>query len=319
MITRADLLVVGPLTVPKVPAWARPRGHVLHDADAAYLAGAALNALDNLVRSDAVWAGVWRQRLALKSAAAAVQLSGRREDEAALRDSHYWRGAGDDPGPAGHLLLAWRKLATRSSSCDAEFVRSVAEQQFGLHWDDALAAVVVNAEDMLRSARPAPALAAELAAAVYRARPDAELLGFWLADALLAQKFRWPMPVPLLMGQGTSAVFKSGGNRRRIRPGGEGWGRAVYLAYATAAAEACDLGADVLAPRAVTLMNIAPKLRAKGAGEVVKLLLNDDVVPGSWSSANLSARGARRLFDRLGDLGAVREVSGRPTFRLYGL
>jgi hypothetical protein len=66
-------------------------------------------------------------------------------------------------------------------------------------------------------------------------------------------------------------------------------------------------------------MMVAPKLRAKGSGDVIKLLLSDDAVPGSWSSAKLSARGARRLFDRLGELGAVRELSGRPTFRLYGL
>lgn len=319
MTLRADLLISDPPLVPKVPAWARPRGLALHDGDAAYLAGAALNTLDNLVRQDVPWAGVWRQRLALRSAAAAVQLTGRREDQSALRDSHYLRGAGDDPGPSGHLLLAWRKLASRTTSCDVDFVRPVAEQQFGLHWDDALAEVVANAADMLLSSRPAPVLAAELASAVYRARPDAELLAFWLADALLAQKLRWPVPVPLLMGQGASSVFKAGENRRHIRPGGEGWGRAVFLAYATAAAAACDLGADVLAPRAATLMNIAPKLRAKGAGDVVKLLLTDDAVPGSWSSAKLSARGARRLFDRLSELGAVREVSGRPTFRLYGL
>ena len=117
----------------------------------------------------------------------------------------------------------------------------------------------------------------------------------------------------------TPTIGTGHGNRKRIRPGGEGWSRAVFLAYATAAAEACDLGADVLAPRAATLMTIAPKLRARGAADVVKLLLADDVVPGSWSSPKLSARGARRLFDRLGELGAVRELSGRPTFRLYGL
>tara|TARA_R110002124_G_scaffold267777_3_gene435179 strand:+ start:44893 stop:45849 length:957 start_codon:yes stop_codon:yes gene_type:complete len=318
MKSRLDLLLVDPPLVPKVPVWARPRGLVLHDADAAYLAGAALNSLDNLVRQDFSWAGVWRQRLALQSAAAAVNLTGRREDESALRDTHYLRSAGDDPGPAGHILMAWRRLASRTTGFDAETVRPVAEQHFALHWDDALAEVVANAEDMVVSSRPAPVLAAEVAAAVYRARPDAELLGFWLADMLLAQKFRWPVPVPLLMGQVSAPVFKSGEHRKRIRPGGEGWGRAVFVAYATAAAEACDLGIE-LCQRTARLTEVAPKLRAKGSGDVIKLLLTDDAVPGSWSSPKLSARGARRLFDRLSELDAVRELSGRPTFRLYGL
>ncbi len=318
MKPRADLLPSNPPQVPKVPVWARPRGLVLHDADAAYAAGSALHSLDNLVRADFVWAGVWRQRLALQSAATAVNLTGRREDESALRDTHYLRSAGDDPGPSGHLLMAWRRLASRTTSCDEQSVRPVAEQHFALQWDEALAEVVANTEDMVVSSRPAPMLAAEIAASVYRARPDAELLGFWLADMLLAQKFRWPVPVPLLMGQVSSTVFKSGENRKRIRPGGEGWGRAVFLAYATAAAEACDLGIE-LAQRAAKLTAVAPKLRAKGSGDVIKLLLSDDAVPGSWSGPKLSARGARRLFDRLGELSAVRELSGRPTFRLYGL
>lgn len=318
MNARADLLPTDSPPVPKVPVWARPRGLVLHDADAAYLAGAALNSLDNLVRNDFVWASVWRQRLALQCAAAAANLTGRREDESALRDTHFLRGAGDDPGPSGHLLMAWRRLASRATGCDAETVRPVAEQHFGLQWDEALAEVVANAGDMVLSSRPAPVLAAEIAAAVFRARPDAELLSFWLADMLLAQKFRWPLPVPLLMGQVASPVFRSRENRKRIRPGGEGWARAVYLAYATAAAQACDLGIE-LAQRAATLTAVAPKLRAKGSGDVIKLLLSDDALPGSWSSSKLSARGARRLFDRLGELGAVRELSGRPTFRLYGL
>src|SRR5690606_33783609 len=156
---------------------ARPRGLVLHDADAAYAAGAALNSLDNLVRQDFAWAGAWRQRLALQSAAAAVNLTGRREDESALRDAHFLRGMGDHPGPAGHILMAWRLLASRTTRCDAESVRPVAEQHLGLQWDDGLAEILANAEDMVLSARPAPVLAAEIAAAVYRARPDAELLG----------------------------------------------------------------------------------------------------------------------------------------------
>jgi len=315
MKSRADLLRSDPPPVPKVAVWARPRGEVLRDVDAAYLAGSALNSLDNLVRSDVSCAGVWRQRLALKSAAAAVQLLGRPEDESALRDALLLRAPGDDPGPAGRMLSAWRRLAGRATRLDAEAVRAVADE-LEVKWDDDLGDVVDNAEDLVTSGRPAPVLAAEIAAELYRTRPDAELLAFWLADLVLAEKFRWP--VPLLISQVNTSGFKSGEPRRRIRPGGEGWGRAVLLAYAQAAAQACDLGAD-LAQRSVRLLEVAPKLRAKGAFEIVKLLLDDDALPASWSSAKLSARGARRLFDRLQDLGAVRELSGRSTFRLYGL
>jgi len=62
-------------------------------------------------------------------------------------------------------------------------------------------------------------------------------------------------------------------------------------------------------------------LRAKGAERVVALLLADDCVSPARAAkvARLSDRAARRLFDRLTDLGAVRELSGRPNFRLYGL
>jgi len=62
-------------------------------------------------------------------------------------------------------------------------------------------------------------------------------------------------------------------------------------------------------------------LRAKRASRVVELLLAEDCVAPSRAAkiAGLSDRGARRLFDRLVDLGAVREMSGRPSFRLYGL
>lgn len=317
MDSRPDLRPTDLSAVLKVPVWARPRGEVLRDGDAAFLAGAALNSLDILARSELVCAGLWRNRLALRSAGAAARLIGRREEEAALRDGHFFRAPGDDPGPAGKLLLAWRRLAGRSTSLDEQTVQPVAEL-LELTWNEELVELVANAEDLASSTRPAPLLAAELAAEIYRARPDAEMLAFWLADALLAKKLRWAVPVPLLMGQVNSTAFKIGGGRRRVRPGGEGWGRAVLLAYAQAAAEACDLGVD-LAARATLLVGVAPKLRAKGAGEVVKLLLEDDAVPSSRSGARLTDRSARRLFERLGGLGAVRELSGRSTFRLYGL
>lgn len=55
MKVAADLLEIDPPLVPKVPAWARPRGEVQRDVDAGYLAGAALNSLDNLVRGTPGW------------------------------------------------------------------------------------------------------------------------------------------------------------------------------------------------------------------------------------------------------------------------
>ena len=60
---------------PRAPAWARPGGSFREnsEAEALYFAGAALAALDSVAKSDPAWAGAWRARLALKSAAAVAQ------------------------------------------------------------------------------------------------------------------------------------------------------------------------------------------------------------------------------------------------------
>jgi len=105
---------------------------------------------------------------------------------------------------------------------------------------------------------------------------------------------------------------------RRPRPGDPDWLRSLSLAYARAAARACDLAAE-LARRAEKLQSVTPKLRAKGAGAVIDAILNDDALTSASGIAGMSDRGLRRLFDRLVSLGALRELSGRETFRLYGL
>lgn len=91
----ADSISVANLASPTVPGWAIPRGSVASDVEAAFMAGSALNSLDNLVRSDPPWAGAWRLRLALKCAAAAATLAGRTEDEAQLRGVGWLHGFGD--------------------------------------------------------------------------------------------------------------------------------------------------------------------------------------------------------------------------------
>ena len=103
-----------PSEPPRAPAWARPGGSFRDnsEAEALFFAGAALSALDSVVRSDPPWAGVWRRRLALKSAAAVAQnLLNRREDEAALRDAIALARPGQALGPAGRVYSAFRVLA----------------------------------------------------------------------------------------------------------------------------------------------------------------------------------------------------------------
>ncbi len=117
MLDRADSLgISGPSTAsPAVfPAWARAGDAPESDAEAAFLAGAALSRLDAIVKENPAWAGVFRRRLALGAAAASVVRAGRAEDEAGLRDAFHLSRLGADPGPAGRRLLAWRELSARS-------------------------------------------------------------------------------------------------------------------------------------------------------------------------------------------------------------
>ncbi|TPK23939.1 DUF1403 family protein [Mesorhizobium sp. B2-5-9] len=315
---RLDPATANPSAPPTVPAWALAAAGAPSVADAAFQAGAALGALDTLAWAQPAWAGAWRQRLALKCAAASMRLAGRAEDEVGLRDAWQLCPAGADPGPAGAIFGAWRQLALDPPAASADRLGKIVDQ-LGLHWDRAaLADLCRHVENLVAAQRPAPFAAAAIAARVVALRPDAELFAWWLADLVLARGLRWPRPLPLLMTQAFGPAFRTGAGGKRIRPGEEGFERAVCLALVQGAAEACRLAAE-LSRRAEKLLAISPKLRAKGAGDVVFLLLNEDAVAGSLVTKNLSRFAARRLFERLQHLDAVRELSGRSSFRLFGL
>ncbi|OQM76080.1 DUF1403 family protein [Pseudaminobacter manganicus] len=331
--TPADAASAGP--IPAVPAWLR---RAVPDAqglagysveDVAITAGAALGALDAVVRRAEKWAGAWRQRLALSAAAVTARQAGRVEDEAALRDTFAFSGTQDGLsgsttlGPAGLFLLVWRRLAARpvEDLLTAKNLGAVAEA-FGYARDaEALGELADELRRLAAGGAVGQLTGAFLAAERYG---FGRFVGAWLADALLARRLGWAHAVPLL---GTEVTLGGGPARIRrsaivspavgIETESDG-AKSLLAAQARAALRAIDLSAE-LGRRAEKLLAVAPKLRAKGADTVVQKLLSCDAMVASDPVAGISDRGLRRLFDRLVELDAVRELSGRPAFRIYGL
>ena len=162
MLARGDSQAIQSLPAaapPPFPAWARAVHAPETDAEAAFLAGAALARLDAIVRENPAWSGVWRQRLALRAAAASVRRAGRTEDEAALRDAFHLTRPGGDPGPAGRFLLAIRELTARTTRQWRSSFAAAAEVLRVPH-DEALEEALEAAEACGAGARPAPFAAA---------------------------------------------------------------------------------------------------------------------------------------------------------------
>ncbi|EAU47812.1 hypothetical protein R2601_06868 [Salipiger bermudensis HTCC2601] len=231
----------------------------------------------------------------MRAAEACVAFSGRPERAAELRDAIHLLRPGDLPGPAGETCLEWRRAAERPLSVKAlaRTLPGAAPGQIAT-WLDA-------------GRGPPVTRAAMVLEAVLSEAPRATTPALVLADAALAQALGWPHLVPLLAAGVTRADLRKQGDDLRL---------AGHRALLASAVEALRLSAD-LTRRAAHLTAVTPKLRAKGAGAAVEIFLTRDAV--APSALPLPDRAARRLCDRLVDLGAVRELTGRDTFRLYGV
>lgn len=285
------------------------------DAQAAeFAAGAAVAVLDSVVRAPqgTVPAALVGERLALAAAEACLKLEGRRTSVGDIRDAVCLTRAGDAPGPAGEMFVAWRRCARMS-------VR-------GTEWRAQVAAalpadVAVVAGDILTTCHGTPvAQAASALSGVLRIYPRHEAAALMLADIVLARAVGWARPVPLLAGAVSAADL------RAVAQGADD----AALRMAKAVTAGCDATLRVAADltrRCAHLAAVAPKLRSKAAAPALEVFLRHDVVSPSGmlspviagSRVAMTDRAARRLCDRLVDLGAVREMTGRTTFRLYGV
>ena len=279
-----------------MPSWVTSVKAVTPE-DVAFLSGAALAHLHLVVGRDDVPQSLLRERLALRAAEACVARAGRPERAGELRDAVAFLQPGDGPGPAGDVYLAWRCAAERPISVTAlhRAMPALSPEDIAEFLDAGQGSPVT------RSAAVLETVLAEF--------PREEAAALILAEAALAQALGWNHLVPLL-----AAALKRGDLHERS----DDLRQACHRSMLASAGEATRMAAD-LERRAARLTAVAPKLRAKGAGAALELFLTRDAVtPSALTSLN-SDRAARRFCDRLVELGVVRELTGRDTFRLYGL
>ena len=288
-------------TLPRLPAWVTSAAGESPE-NVAFLSGAALATLHAVVGREEVPHALLRERLALRAAEACVRFSGRSERAGELRDAVHLLRPGDQPGPAGNIYLHWRRAVERPVSVKVlqRALPHLTGERIAI-WLDAGQGVPVT-----RASATFETVLAEV--------PREEATALILADAALAQACGWDHAVPLLA---------AGLTRRDLRKTGDDFLLACHRSLVSQAEEAVRVAHD-LARRAARLNAVAPILRAKGAGASVDLFLTRDAVaPAELTNpadgAGMSARAARRLCDRLVKLGAVRELTGRDTFRLYGV
>lgn len=209
------------------------------------------------------------------------------------------------------MFCAWRRLARVPLR--------------GPQWRALLAAVLpVQVAELLPELgrlQGAPAVeVARVLGKVLQKYPRREAAALMLADAALARAVGWERPLPLLVAYLTRADLRAITNEQN-EPAPRLY-RALIAACDATLREAADLSR-----RAARLRAVAPKLRAKGAEQAVALFLRVDAVAPSGmlsprvqgTDCAMSDRAARRLCERLVALGAVRELTGRASFRLYGV
>ena len=285
-----------PILLGPLPGWITT-GPAESLEDAAFRSGAALAHLHMISEQEAVPQALWRARLALAAAEVCVGFSGRREGQAALRDALHLTRPGDHPGPAGAIFGQWSRAVARPISVAAlgKSMDGVSAERVALCLD-AMGSTPVD-----RAAGVIEAVLADL--------PRAETTALILADAVLAKSVTREHILPLM---------SLGLQPRELRLRGDALRLACHRAVVAGAGQAVPLAADLIR-RAARLQAVVPKLRAKGADRAVDLFLSRDALAPGALLGFMSDRAARRLCDRLVDLGAVRELTGRDSFRLYGV
>lgn len=305
-------------TLPKLPGWvttARPE--TLETVT--FRSGAALTVLDQLVSDPryGVPVSLLANRQALCGAAATSKLEGRLAREADIRDAYHLTPLGEARGPDGDLLAFWRGAAGLRLT-GKDWHRGL-EDRIGPNFaDDVLGWIEAGADRSLNHGPVAGCVS--VMRTVLEMDDRAERVACFLSDIVLARALNWKTILPVTALRLTKVML------RDLVTEGQGTELKVQQRILESIEGTIRLSRD-LSTRAAGLRSIAPKLRARGSEAAVALFLSEDAVaPATMLSPMIQGttipmtdRAARRFCDRLVELGVARELTGRPTFRLYGI
>lgn len=302
-------------TLPRMPAWVTSgRAETLEIV--AFRSGAALTVLDQLISGPRLGVPVrlLANRLALSAATATSKLEGRLAREADIRDAWHLTPPGAARGADGDLLAFWRDAVRLQPRGPREIADLI-----GPDLGEDVADWLDTGQEYARTHGPLAGCVAVLRA-VLDADDRAERIACLLSDIVLARALNWKAVLPITAHRLTKATL------RDLTANRQGAELAVQARILESIEEMIRLARD-LARRAEALRSAAPKLRAKGSDAAVGVFLTEDAVaPASMlsprirgTSIPMTDRAARRFCDRLVELGVAKELSGRTTFRLYGI
>lgn len=302
-------------SLPHLPGWVTS-GHAETLETVAFRSGAVLTVLDQLVSNAqyGVPLKLLANRLALSAATATSKLEGRLAREADIRDAYHLTPPGEARGPDGDLLAFWREAVRMRQSGAGEIADVV-----GADFAGEVSVWLDVGLDCARTHGPVAGCVAVLQA-VLETDDRAERTACLLSDVALARVLNWKQVLSVTARRLTKATL------RDLMSEGQGAELTAQMRILESVQETIRLARD-LARRAEALRFVAPKLRAKGSEAAVDLFLTEDAVaPASMlapcicgTSISMTDRAARRFCDRLVELGVAQELTGRPTFRLYGI
>jgi len=305
-------------TLPKLPGWVTS-GRAETFESVAFRSGAALTVLDQLA-SDPVHGvplKLLANRLALSAATATSKLEGRLTREADIRDAYHFASPGEARGPDGDLLAFWREVA--SLKLTGRDWHKTVQGLAGAAFTGDVFRLIASGATRAKSHGPLAGCVAVMSA-VLAMDDRAERIACMLSDIVMARALNWMSVLPVTGQHLTKTML------RELIGVGQGADLKVQTSLSISIEDTIRLARD-LATRAAGLRAVTPRLRAKGSKSAADLFLSEDAIGPSMmlsptiqgTTIPMTDRAARRFCDRLVELGVARELTGRSTFRLYGI